>query len=83
MLVLNRKVSETIVIGGNVRITIEKVKGKRAVIGIDAPPEISILRGELLEDAPQRNESSNDVGHSAASASGITPAHAWFALERT
>lgn len=50
MLVLSRKASEVIVIySGASRITIEvvNVQGDRAQIGITAPHDVKILRGEL------------------------------------
>ena len=50
MLVLGRRVNETIIIEpGNIRITITSVSSGGAVrIGIDAPPEYTILREELV-----------------------------------
>ena len=53
MLVLSRKQSEQIVIGDNVKITILKVKGNTVRIGIDAPREVRVVRGELppVEDS--------------------------------
>jgi carbon storage regulator len=47
MLVLSRKVGQEIVIGDNVRITITKVSGNRVTLGVDAPNDVRILRGEL------------------------------------
>lgn len=47
MLVLSRKVGQEIVIGDNVRITITKVSGNRVTLGIEAPQDLRILRGEL------------------------------------
>ena len=50
MLVLSRKVGEEIIVNGNVTIRIVAGKGNRVAIAIDAPPEVSILRGELQEE---------------------------------
>ncbi len=47
MLVLSRKKNESIVIGENVRIEILKVSGNTVRIGIQAPRDIKVLRGEL------------------------------------
>lgn len=50
MLVLGRRVNQTIVIEpGNIKITVVNVSAGGAVrIGIDAPPEYTILREELV-----------------------------------
>jgi carbon storage regulator CsrA len=48
MLVLTRKTSERIVIGDSVVITVVRVEGHSARIGIEAPPAVSVVRGELL-----------------------------------
>ncbi len=53
MLVLSRKVGQTIRIGDQVSITITQIKGKNIRIGIEAPAEIAIRRGEL--DSIDRN----------------------------
>jgi carbon storage regulator len=47
MLVLSRKQGQTIVIDDQVTITVLKVKGNCVRLGIDAPEEVSIRRGEL------------------------------------
>jgi carbon storage regulator len=47
MLVLTRKTNERIVIGDNIRITVVGVRGSHVRIGIEAPPEVTILRDEL------------------------------------
>jgi carbon storage regulator len=47
MLVLSRKQNEKIRIGGNIIIDIVSVSENQVKIGIEAPPEIKILREEL------------------------------------
>lgn len=47
MLVLSRKSDETIVIAGDIRITVLSVKGNRVRIGIEAPRDMPIRRSEL------------------------------------
>ena len=48
MLVLNRKSDQEIVLGGNIRVKVLSVKGNTVRLGIEAPGEVSILRGELV-----------------------------------
>lgn len=56
MLILSRRIGETLVVGDNVKITILSVKGNQIRIGVEAPKEISIKRGELDEDKFKKNE---------------------------
>lgn len=58
MLVLSRKLNEVICVGENIKIRIVKVKGNTVRIGIEAPEEVPILRGELQFDRPDANSSS-------------------------
>ena len=50
MLVLTRKQSEKIRIGDNITITVIRMKGKSVRLGIEAPNNVSVLRGELVFD---------------------------------
>ena len=50
MLVLSRKKDEKIRIGENIVITIVEVRGSIVRIGIEAPKEIKVLRGELKNE---------------------------------
>lgn len=47
MLVLSRKVGERVNIGGNVVVVVTRVAGNRVTIGIEAPDDVRIVRGEL------------------------------------
>ena len=51
MLVLSRKQLEGIQIGSDIRIKIVKVDRNQVRIGIEAPPDVMIVRDELINDA--------------------------------
>jgi carbon storage regulator len=50
MLVLGRKVGESIVLNGNIIVTIIRVNGEKVRLGIEAPQEVRILRQEVIKD---------------------------------
>jgi len=54
MLILSRKEGETIVIQGGIKVQIRTIRGSRVQIGIEAPANVQVLRGEL-ESKPQRS----------------------------
>ena len=56
MLVLSRKLNETILIGENVRVTLLGIEGDKIKIGIDAPRDIKIFREELVEATIDTNQ---------------------------
>ena len=49
MLVLSRKVGEKLVIDGNITVEVLRVQGNRITIGIAAPADVKVLRGELQQ----------------------------------
>lgn len=55
MLVLSRKTNETIKIGDDIEIRILEVKGETIRIGIEAPKNVDILRGELVQSITETN----------------------------
>lgn len=48
MLVLSRKPGEKIIIGDDITLTIEEVRGNRIRISIAAPDQVRVLRGEIV-----------------------------------
>ena len=48
MLVLSRNVSQRIMIGNSIVVTVVEIQGGKVRIGIEAPPEVAIAREELL-----------------------------------
>ena len=54
MLVLSRKLNQSIHIGDGISIRVVRIKGNSIQLGIDAPKDIHVVRSELLErDARQ------------------------------
>ena len=47
MLVLSRKLGEEILIGDHVRLVVHRIVGNRVSLGISAPKEVPVIRGEL------------------------------------
>jgi carbon storage regulator len=62
MLVLSRKEGERIVIGDNITLIVSKVSGNRVTIGIEAPRDVKVVRGEL-QDSFEIPASSGEDSH--------------------
>ena len=56
MLVLARKVGESIIIGDNIEITIIETKGDQIKLGIQAPKDLDIHRKEIYETIQKENQ---------------------------
>ena len=55
MLVLSRRSNESIIINGNITVTVLEIRGDHIRIGIDAPREITIHREEIHRELAQAN----------------------------
>ena len=53
MLVLSRKAGEDILIGDNIRLVVNRISGNRVTVGIEAPDDVHVIRGELKTQDPQ------------------------------
>ena len=73
MLVLSRKLNETICIGDDIQITVLEVRGKRIRLGFTAPAHVNIRRVEHMPEAsedalqPRRVNSRHEVDLACAS----------------
>ena len=73
MLVLTRKSQDSIRIGGNITVTVLRIKGNTVRIGIEAPESVRIVRGELpdfnsfVEESPPTLSGQQTRGDNAES----------------
>lgn len=55
MLVLTRKIDESIIIGDNIKIIVVDIRGDQVKVGIDAPREIPVHREEIYAEIQEEN----------------------------
>ena len=60
MLILTRRVGETLMIGDDVTITVLGVKGNQGRIGVNAPKEVAVHREEIYQRI-QKEKTGDDI----------------------
>ena len=64
MLIISRRQAERVNLGRGITLTIVKVSGEKVRIGVEAPADTKVLRGELDADAsvlPIRGQAGSDI----------------------
>lgn len=61
MLVLSRRANESIVIGGDVVVTVLEVRGDQVRLGIEAPRSVTVHREEVHAEIQRANEAAATV----------------------
>jgi carbon storage regulator len=56
MLVLTRKIGESLIIGDQITITVLNIKNNQVRIGVDAPREVSVYRNEVYQRIQEKKQ---------------------------
>jgi carbon storage regulator len=67
MLILTRRVGESVVIGKDITVTVLGVKGNQVRIGINAPKDVSVHREEIFQRIQGEQSGSSGTGGDAGS----------------
>ena len=55
MLILTRKIGESILVGDNIRLVVLEIRGRQIRLGIEAPADIVVLREEIAQRLTDEN----------------------------
>ena len=80
MLILTRKIDQSIIIQGNIQIMVLGVERDRVKLGIAAPAEVTVLREELVSDEDAANMPS-PLRRRVPQRPNLTPTHGALALK--
>ncbi len=61
MLVLTRKINQSIIIGNQIEVSILEIRGEQVRIGITAPQTVPIHRKEIFEQIQSENKAASEV----------------------
>lgn len=73
MLILTRKIGESIMVGDHVRVVVVEMKGRQVRIGVEAPGDTKIYRGEIFDRIQEENRRASQVDADALK----TASHLW------
>lgn len=61
MLVLTRKVNQSIIIGTDIEVVVLEVRGEQVRLGIKAPRDVAVHRREIYEQIQEENRQASEV----------------------
>jgi carbon storage regulator len=67
MLILTRRVGETVMIGDDIAVTVLGVKGNQVRVGVNAPKEVSVHREEIYERIKREEQTGISTRHVGSS----------------